>query len=107
MSEENAFEDERSFTINQFCALENISRATFFKLGRRRLGPELLRVPGTNVVRITGDARRRWHQRLADLSQQEAATLEHHRRVALASRAGRAAAMSPRHISKRPRRNRL
>jgi hypothetical protein len=92
-----------SSTIDEFCTLEKISRASFFKMQRAGVGPELLRVPNTNIVRVTATARRAWHLRMEDIAQQEAATLERQRRVDHAQRAGRAAAKSEAHHSKRKR----
>jgi hypothetical protein len=96
--------DEKSFTIDEFCLLEKISRATFFKLARNRQGPEVLRIAGTVLVRITASARLRWHERMAALAEEEAAQVERRRRADQASRAGKAATSSPRHVSKRGRR---
>ena len=95
-----------SQTIKEFCRDEKISRCTFHKMQRLGLGPVELRIPGTNVVRITAMARREWHQRMAELAQHEAARIEQARRVELAREAGRAAARSALHVSRRPPRNR-
>ena len=98
---DEALTDDRSETIAEFCARERISKATFFKLQRTGLAPETVRF--FNIVRITADSRRRWHRRIAELSQSDAAALEQQRRVQLASRAGQAAAKSPQHVSKHRR----
>ncbi len=98
--------DDFSYTISQFCTAENISRATFFKLQRAGTGPELLRIPHSNIVRVTAAARRAWHLRMESADQQEAAGRERQRRVDHAARAGRAAAKSEAHIANRRRRDR-
>jgi hypothetical protein len=53
---------EESLTINEFCAAEKICRATFYNLLRKGRGPDTIRV-GSHI-RITAEARRRWHQKL-------------------------------------------
>ena len=95
-----------SFTITEFCKLEKISLASFFKLKRLGLGPDVLIVPGTNIHRVTPASRKAWHLRMAELAQQEAAALERSRRVEHAARAGKAAAKSAAHHSNRGRRDR-
>jgi hypothetical protein len=52
---------EPSLTINEFCQLERICRATYYNLHRAGLGPDEILV-GTHR-RITAEARRRWHEK--------------------------------------------
>src|SRR5262245_27241365 len=92
----------RSLTRKEFRFLENISTAKFFKLKKRGLAPDEIDIDG--VKRITPQAREEWHKRMAELAKTEAAQLEAERRRELAVTAGRAAAMSPRHVSHRRRR---
>jgi hypothetical protein len=100
-------EYDSSVTIPEFCRRERISLSSYHKQKRRGLGPEELRIPGSNIVRITLRARREWHARMAELAQQHAALLEQQRRVELARVKGKAAAQSPLHVSRRgDRRNR-
>jgi hypothetical protein len=94
----NPLPDEQSTTIPQFCLLEDISAATYFKMQREGHGPRELRIPGTNVVRITARARREWHERLENLPENEAIKAE---RSARTSRAGKLAAQSPLHHCRR------
>jgi hypothetical protein len=90
--------NDPSFTIPEFCKVEKISEATYYKLrdlGRklgRRLTPEEWRPPGTNIVRITGPARREWQARAPTLNRDEDPA-----RVAHARRAGKRGAASPDH----------
>ena len=98
-------EDGPSFSIPGFCEKENISLSSYHTVKRRGLGPEELRIPGTTIVRITAKARREWHELMAKLATEEAARLEQQRRVEHASAAGKAAAQSEKHVSKRGRRN--
>jgi hypothetical protein len=95
--------DRRSQTTTEFCQSEHISKATFYDLRKRGLAPEVLEVPGTKIKRITSQARETWRARMAELAKAEATQLEAERRRELAAIAGRIAARSPKHISKRAR----
>jgi hypothetical protein len=103
--------DQRSQTFTEFCQSERISKATFYELLRRNLGPEVFEVAGTRIRRITSQAREAWRAKMAELAKAEAAQLEAERRRELATIAGRIAAQSPRHVSrkksleKKPRRS--
>jgi hypothetical protein len=94
---------ERSLSIRDFCALEDMSQCTYHKLKRLGLGPQELRFPGMSFVRVTAAARREWHARMDELRKEQAAKQELERRSAMASRAGKLAAASPLHVSKRRR----
>jgi hypothetical protein len=87
-----------SMTIDMFCEAERFSTATYFKMQRDGIGPKTYAVG--RVVRITAEARRQWHEDVTKRSQKQAAQLEHRRRQALASAAGKKAAESEKHISK-------
>jgi hypothetical protein len=93
-----------SQTIPEFCASEKISKATFYDLKKRGLAPDVLEIRGSNIRRITAAARAAWHTRMANLASSEAAKLEHERRRELTAAAGKAAALSPLHISKQHKR---
>jgi hypothetical protein len=92
---------DRSTTLDEFCALEHISLATYYKMRRLGYGPEEMRYPNTNVVRITAAARAAWHQRMQALQHSRAAKVEAKRRQKQTSEAGRLAAQSPRHVQRR------
>jgi hypothetical protein len=92
---------ERAYTIPEFCEVEHWSLSTYYKRQRRGLGPEETRYPDSPMVRITPEQRRAFHEKMQALSQTYAEELEQHRRSAYAVQAGRAAAASPLHISKR------
>jgi hypothetical protein len=83
------------------CAGERISLSSFYEMQRRGLGPELLEVLGTKIRRVTAEARAAWRVRMTKLAQSEAAQLEAQRRREIAAVAGRIAARSPLHISRR------
>jgi hypothetical protein len=55
--------DDKSLTISQFCALEEISRAEFYKMRRAGRGPVVV-YPGPGCPRISAKARRDWHRKL-------------------------------------------
>ena len=88
----------RSLSQQEFCWLENISKAKFYELKKRGLTPDEIDIGG--VLRITPKAREEWHERMAELAKSEAARLEAERRRELAIIAARAAAASPNHVSK-------
>ena len=93
------FDPNRSMTLGEFRDVENMSAAKYYDLKNKGPGPEELNVDG--MIRITPEARAKWRERMAELAKSEAAQLEAERRRELASIAGRTAAASPLHISKR------
>jgi hypothetical protein len=93
------FDPNRSMTLAEFRYAENMSAAKYYGLKSKGLGPEELIVDG--MIRVTPEARAKWRERMAELAKSEAAQLQAERRRELASIAGRAAAASPLHISKR------
>jgi len=54
---------DKSLTISQCCAIEEISRAEFYKIRRAGRGPVVV-YPGPGCPRITAKARRDWHCKL-------------------------------------------
>jgi hypothetical protein len=92
---------ERALTIREFCEAEHISPASFYKMRRLGVGPCEEHVPGTTIIRITAEARRAWHAQLAEMRKSREAQLEDRRRRAHATQAGKIAAASPLHVSKR------
>jgi hypothetical protein len=50
-----------SSTIRDFCIAEKISRAKYYQLKKRGLGPDEMRVDG--IIRITPDSHARWRNR--------------------------------------------
>jgi hypothetical protein len=94
---------EHSMTRAEWRRARKISKASHYKLKRLGLAPDETEVPGTNIARISAAADAAWEQRMAELSKSEAARLEAERRREIAIVAGRIAAQSPRHVSKRKR----
>ena len=94
----------RSMTLSEFRYVENMSPTKYHGLKNKGLGPEEMNVDG--MIRITPEARAKWHERMAELAKSEAAQLEAERRRAQAAEAGKIAAASPLHISKRVARRR-
>jgi hypothetical protein len=56
--------EERSLTIPEFCAAEQISEPTYYKMRSLGLGPQEMRFPGLRAVRITPQARDAWRKRM-------------------------------------------
>ncbi len=101
LPDDSPAEAERSLTRAEFCKLENFSLSTYHKIQNLGCGPDEVRIPGLALVRITAEARRKWHEKMEKLTKADAANIEAQRRSTLASMAGRAAAASPLHYSKR------
>lgn len=92
-----------SETISEWCAVENMSKAAFYSLKRHNpdLVPQLLEVPGTRIVRVI-ESHDAWRARVAEAMKRKQARLERERRKEIATIAGKAAAASAAHVSKRP-----
>jgi hypothetical protein len=93
--------ERRSLTRKQFCEAEGISLSTYAKLKRQGHAPDETNIPGMTLVRISPKARRKWHVDNEKWSKSKEGKLEVQRRVANATNAGRKAAKSPKHVSKR------
>jgi hypothetical protein len=98
-------------TIDGFCKAEGISRATFYALQRRGMGPQLTEIiapgePGINrgrglrLVRIAAESARAWREKIAQARASEAAELEIARAREQRVAAAKLAAQSPNHVSK-------
>jgi len=96
-------DDRSSFTIPEFCERNSISEALFQKLRRTGRGPKLMYLD--RAIRITAEAERAWKLARENPGKKERELIERQRRerVRLAKIAGNAAAQSPRHVSKRPK----
>jgi hypothetical protein len=90
---------DRALTIEEFCHVEHISKSSYYKLKRAGLAPEETCI--LNLIRISPEARAKWHEMLAARRQSAAAVLESERKHAQTAQAGRAAAQSPNHASRR------
>jgi hypothetical protein len=93
--------ERRSQTRAEFCFTEHLSKSTYHELKKRGLGPDELVVPGSKIIRITPESRDAWRMKMAELAKGEAAQIEAERRRELAALAGKAAAASPLHVSRR------
>ncbi len=87
-------------TIDDWRKAEALSKASFYKLGKLGLAPHTYRVPKTKIVRVT-ESHASWRERMTALSASKAAELETARRRELASVAGKRAAASADHVSRR------
>jgi hypothetical protein len=90
-----------SVTITEFCRAEKISKAAYYTLRKRGLGPDELVIVGTRIKRITEEAHAAWRTRMAELAKSETAQLEAERRSLQTSQAGKLAAASPLHACRR------
>ena len=92
------FVDENcALSITDLCYLDGISVYTYNSLRKRGLGPKETRYPGTQIVRISPEARREWHARLEQRDAQKQIERERKRRTDIAQRAGKLAVQSPKH----------
>jgi hypothetical protein len=87
-------------TVDDFRRGEALSKTSFYKLKKLGLAPHTYRVPGTKIVRVI-ESHDSWRERMTALSSSKAAELETARRRELASVAGKRAAASPAHHSRR------
>jgi predicted DNA-binding transcriptional regulator AlpA len=53
---------DQSLTINEFCAVEKLSRSQLYKLWHEGRGPRFYKIG--NRPRISSEARREWRQSL-------------------------------------------
>ena len=88
--------------IEQWCARRGISRTTFCEWEKRGRAPTVIRVGG--VARITARNDEAWERSEARRAKTKAARLEAQRRSKTNTAAGRIAAQSPLHVSKREKR---
>ena len=97
--------EERDWTPTEWRLRKRISKSTYLKLKKAGLTPEeeVVMLPGFNLVRITPQARRDWERKIAALRQSKEAEQESARRQAQVEAAGRLAAQSPNHVSRRSR----
>jgi len=80
--------DQRSWTIPEFCFVEQISEPTYYRLKEDGLGPEESRFGG--LVRISPASRAKWHEKMRTRKFQRLAKIESERRSVLARRANKA-----------------
>jgi hypothetical protein len=98
-------ESERSsFTINEICKRNRVSRGKYFSLRRAGLGPVEMRL-GPSTVRITREAELDWQRARQHPAGAELVEIQRGRAelTARGSRAGSAAVKSPKHISNKRR----
>lgn len=96
--------DDRSLRLAEFRKAEgDMSAASFYKLMRTGFGPETTVIPGTSILVVTPEARRAWRKRIAKYNEEKASELRAagEARAARASLAGKSAAASPAHHSRR------
>jgi hypothetical protein len=84
-------------TIEQWAAKHGHPRGWYWDLRKRKCAPDVIE------GRISQAADRRWEKKMLRLGKQAKARREAERRSAMAAMAGKIAAKSPRHPSKKPR----
>ena len=96
--------DRPASTIREFCARWKIGPTKYYKMRNDGRGPRELRVGGS--IRITAQAEADWVREHETPTGAEARLIKREReaRIDLSRRAGKAAAASPRHVSKRRQR---
>ena len=67
---------EPSYTLASFCRAEDISEPTYCKLRAMGYGPEEMRYPGINIVRITHAARLAWQRMMQNPTGEHAAAVQ-------------------------------
>jgi hypothetical protein len=92
---------ERSLTRKQFCKAEGISLSTYATLKRLGHGPDETNIPGMTLVRISAENHRQWRLNNEKWSKSKEGKLEVQRRINNARNAGKKAAESADHVSKR------
>jgi hypothetical protein len=108
----NAAAAEPGLSVSAFCRAEGLCRATYYKLRRLNLAPQVTEVilpaapgqkRGLKLVRISATSHRQWREKIAQTRASEAAELEAARFRELRVEAGKRAAKSVKHISRRAR----
>jgi hypothetical protein len=57
-------DENRPLNISEFCFVENLTPYEYYKMRRLGYAPEERRVPGTDIIQITPQARQEWAERL-------------------------------------------
>lgn len=84
-------------TRKTFCALEDMSMAMYYKLKAKGLTPKEMTAPGSNLHRISAQARRDWQRMMEAYTETQGAKLEAERRRELNKVAAKKAVTSPDH----------
>jgi hypothetical protein len=87
--------------FRQWCRARGLSLSSGYKIRNQGQGPHELQIPGLRGTWVTPEADAEWEQRAADFSASEEGRREATRRREIAAAAGRIAAESPKHVSKR------
>jgi hypothetical protein len=91
-------DENRPLSITDFCYVEGVSTYTYNQTWRKRgLIPEETRYPGSQIVRITPQARREWRERFKQQEIQDQIKRDRERRTAIAKNAGKVAVKSRKH----------
>src|SRR5262245_42383940 len=97
----SAFEEaEPSLSIPQFCAAEGISTTFYYCHVRPHGLVNEMRLPGSKMVRISPEERKRYHERVEARAKEVEAKLERERHAAQSRRSAKISAEGPNHVSK-------
>jgi hypothetical protein len=77
-TDEDQAGEDRSMSVEDFCAIENFSKSFYHGLKRKGLGPVETHIG--RLIRITAAARAKWHERMRELQNTRQAQLEAARR---------------------------
>jgi len=97
MRKRQPIDESRALSITDFCYVEGISTYAYKDLRKRDLIPKETRIPGSQIVRISPQARRDWHARLEQADAQKQIERDRERRTEIAQRAGKLAVQSFKH----------
>jgi hypothetical protein len=93
---------EPSYSIKDFCRVENISRFTYDKLAQMGFGPKVMRFPGgIDKLTITHAARLEWQQKMQNPSPEQREQIERllEKKRQKGRDAAQASVASPKHAS--------
>ena len=90
--------EDRSLSIPEFCIAEGISKPLYHKMRNKGFGPDEMRVPGSSMVRVSPEARRRWHEKLEKFDKGPEGKKTRKWLAKRASAGGKAAVLSPLHV---------
>src|SRR5262245_43066191 len=90
-------DENRPLSITDLCYVKGISTYSYNGLRKRGLGPKETRYPGSQIVRITPQARQEWAKLLEQESIKKQIEREREQRTAIAKNASKFAVKSPKH----------
>jgi hypothetical protein len=89
----------QAYTVSEFCIAHRISLSTWHAQRKAGKGPRVMQIG--SQFRVAVEAAKEWRAQREKEAASKAAQLEHRRRAALASKAGKIAGASPLHVCRR------